>query len=237
MRTRSSRGGLTLVEVVVSTAVLGILSLGVLSFEVGAQRVYSDQQLLAVMRDQARTAVDRLVRDVNRTFTATVAGQDSGGAAATSELTTLWPDTGTDARGLLFREVSGGNSSGPIYGNTIVWAGPHTGTPSGAAASGVVRLRRAGLTPTSFGALGSVAGPDGVLGSYDDATSEVEGDGGRVVEVLVHAAFAPSSGAMLRVDLSGRVVTIALRLNYRRPDGTWLLPTDLTIDARAPLLR
>lgn len=224
-------------EVVVSTAVLGVLSFGVLSFEVGAQKVYTDQQLLAVMRDQARTAIDRLVRDVNRTFTTTVAGQDSGGAAATSELTTLWPDTGTDARGLLFREISGGNSSGPIYGNTIVWAGPHTGSPSGATASGVVRLRRAGLTPTSLGALGTVAGPDGLLGSYDDLTSEVEADGARVAEVLVYGAFAPSSGAMLRVDLAGRVVTIALRLNYRRSDGTWLLPNDLTVDARATVLR
>lgn len=227
-RDRRNRG-LTLTEAIVSSTVLGVLAFGMLSFEVGAQRSYSDQQMLAFLHDRVRQALARMSLDTSKAL-----------GVLGSELTTLWPATGNDARGIQFREIVDANpASGVVFGPTIVIAGPNTGGTLSCA--GVVRLREDGLH-TDLSPITFAAGPDGVFGTFDDLTSQVSSDGGgRIVEVLVPATLAPSSGPMLRVDLNGRVVTFTLRVNFRRGNGTWLLggatPHDLEVTERVALRR
>lgn len=224
---RRRQAGLTLTEVVVSSAVLMVLCFGMLTFEVGAQGAFSDQQVLANIHEKVRLALTRMAQDTGKALTVTG-----------SELSTLWPATGSDARGLQFREVIGADTAGPLFGPTIVFAGPHTGTPTGADCSGIVRLRESNLH-TSLSTITALAGSDSLFGTFDDLTSSVGSDGQRVVEVLIPSTLAPSSTTepMLRVDLSGRVVTFTVRVNYRRSNGTYLLPDDLVIDERVALRR
>ncbi|MCO5167201.1 MAG: hypothetical protein M9894_12685 [Planctomycetes bacterium] len=225
----SGRRGVTLTEAVVSIGVLAVLAGGMLAFEVGAQQTYSVQQLRANLHQHVRSALRRMALDTAAALT-----------LPEGELSTLWPATGTDARGLQFREVTGGDGSGPTFGPTIVFVGPHAATlPAGAPASGIVRLRESNLHFPTFDltTVTGRAGPDGVFGTVDDDTSGVAADGQRVVEVLVPAACAPVTGPMLRVDLDGRVVTFTIRANFRLGDGSYLLTNDLVMTERAALLR
>ncbi|MBX3471740.1 MAG: type II secretion system protein [Planctomycetes bacterium] len=223
------RAGLTLMEVVVSSAILALLAAGMMIFEVGAQRTYSEQQVRANLHQHVRSALRRMVLDTSAALT-----------IPDCELSTLWPASGTDARGLQFREVTGGDGSGPVFGRTVVFAGPHpAGAPAGGAAAGIVRLREANLHHPTFNltTITGLAGLDGLFGTADDQTSAVASDGQRVVEVLVPASCAPITGPMLRVDLAGRVVTFTIRANFRQGDGNYLLVNDLVMTERAALLR
>jgi prepilin-type N-terminal cleavage/methylation domain-containing protein len=224
--------GLTLIEVLIATAVMSVLVLGVFSFQVISFTTYTEQQLSASVQGRARVAIDQIVTDLRKALTTGVV--NSGGE--TSEFQTLYdndslvtlPDaTGdTNSRGLFFREVVGATSSGPVFGAAIVVVGPHTGTLGTAdvlPCAGIVRLRQFGLDmadpDTSFAALTS-QGSDGVFGTFDDLTSATN-FGEPEVRLLVPSVYAPQTGDMLRIDqaadpfTSGRTIRITMRLNYR----------------------
>ncbi|MCW8137517.1 MAG: hypothetical protein KIT58_01280 [Planctomycetota bacterium] len=69
----------------VSSAILAVLAAGMMMFEVGAQRTYSDQQVRANLHQHVRSALRRMVLDTSAALT-----------IPDCELSTLWPDSGTD---------------------------------------------------------------------------------------------------------------------------------------------
>ena len=83
------------------------------------------------------------------------------------------------------------------------------------------------------------AGQDGKLGTRDDDTSIEFRSGTPAVETLLTDSFAPANGEMLQFATlpgsNGRMLIITLRANVQRPDGTYLLSSDLVLRERVAL--
>jgi type II secretory pathway pseudopilin PulG len=219
--TRRRALGFTLLEVVVSLGILAFVSTMILTFEVGFSDVHIEREMRAQLHHQVRAALVTLSTDLGRALTTT------GG-----ELLTCDPVTGTDARAIQFREVTGGSAAGPIWGPTIVFTSP--GATGDLAAAGIVRLRADGLhTAGPLGAfVAQQRGPDGLWGTLDDDCRLTQGQVS--VRTLLPGTMAPQTGPMLRIDVAASLVTITIRSNQRKGTG-WLLPVDLVLTERVAL--
>jgi hypothetical protein len=215
--------GLSLMEVMVSMGILAAMSTLIMTFEVGYTTMYAEQSTAAFVRSRVRNALVVMSADIGRATT-----------TAAGELATFDPGSGVNARAIQLREMLGGNTSGSIWGPTIIFAGP--GATGDLASAGIVRLRDDNLHTT--GGLNAFraqqVGGDNLWGTLDDDCRLTQGKVS--VMTLVPASMAPQTGSMFQVDLSGRLVTITIRANMRR-GTTWVLPTDLVVTERVALLQ
>jgi len=219
--------GFTLLELVISSALL--LSLFGSFFWVvdGAQRVTYEQSLITEARRRSQQALERIV------------SLTSGVVTSDASYTTFTGSSGTSTVGLPFRDVEDINSSTQeiVYSKTNTYL---YGPDSGASANqGLVILRGESLSS----AYSDTAGSDGILGTDDDVVQDVSTAGytgtDKALEVLIPEDYNPSSGEMLTItsdaDSDGRLLTITLRTNVKDHDGNFLLPKDLVLSQRIAL--
>ena len=78
------RHALTLVEVMISLAVLSLLVLGILSFQVITFTTYTDQQISSSVQFRGRLALEQIVNDLRGALSVDVVN-------TASETSQLWP--------------------------------------------------------------------------------------------------------------------------------------------------
>jgi prepilin-type N-terminal cleavage/methylation domain-containing protein len=222
-RTQGIRG-LTLLEVSVTAAILGLLVTGVFSGMLNSQRAFLEDQTVSDLSIRAQNTMDRIVR---------LAGQ---ALTTDDQFSPLKPNTGVQSHCLRFRVLQTVDplTGDPVYDDAarVFLYGPDEGAnPS----SGVIVGRGPDLN--QIHATG--AGPDAVLGTVDDDTTTILAGGVSAVEVLLSDTFSPRLGDMFTINVApapiGRLLTVTLRVNVRRSDGTFLLANDLVISERVAL--
>jgi prepilin-type N-terminal cleavage/methylation domain-containing protein len=214
-RRNSQRGGFTLLEILIVTAILSALTLAILSFQVSSFTAVTDQQALLHIQSTTRGAMEQISKDISKAIT-----EDANFSPLywANGVPVSDPDGGF--RGICFREIVGADSSGAIYGSLVAIIGPHEGlskaaisndveSPPGADdTAGIVRLREdpallfvgpGGIL--TFAPLADGAGPDGLFGTRDDGNTNLFAtDGSLATKVLVPDNFAPIQEPMLRID-------------------------------------
>lgn len=224
--TRTSRksrrdSGLTLLELALTTGMVGVFLSGVFSATFGVQKAFLQGEELSELALRARNAMERVVA---------VSGQAVTGDALYSALR---PSTGVDSHCLRFRLIQSIDTATgqPIYDDNlrVYIYGPDSGTNP---CQGLIIGRGTDLAAIHSAA----AGPDGFLGTRDDNTAAVS-SGIPAVELLIPADHAPRTGDMFTVNSSptGRLLTFTLRLNARGADGNLILPNDLVLTERVAL--
>ena len=216
--------GLTFIEVLTTTAVFALLAVSVLLALFGMQGAVVRSEIVSEIRARAQRAMDRVTE---------LASQASRADAA---YTPLQPTTGSGSHGLRFRLVSSvdGATGTAVFDDTarVYIFGPDDGNLP---CRGLIVGR--GPTLDDIHALGS--GPDGVLGTLDDVTSESFVPGIPLLELLVPETFTPRADEMFTVDMEpdsgGGTLRLTLRLNARGRDGQFLFEEDLVLSERVTL--
>jgi hypothetical protein len=138
------------------------------------------------------------------------------------------------APALTFREVDSVDAQGKaVFDDQAAFflLGPDSTTPT----RGIV----IGRGPDADSVSQAAAGYDGILGTEDDKKSAELAAGTPAVEVVLAEDFAPQAGSMLEFTTEqgsdGRMVTITVRANVQRPDGSFLRDTDLVLQERVTL--
>ena len=213
--------GFTLLEVVVSTALLTILLGSVAQAVLSIQDQFDEELLEAQLQHTSRTAMDRLVRTASRALTNDATLEYLGAA-------------GGDAWGFRFRDFAGADAAGePVYDDDlqVFLLGDNDNL---APCAGVVL----GRAPSLADVVANGCGADGVLATDDDTNVAVIA-GTPASQILVHSRFAPRDGSILSftpvADSDGRLVTITLRTNLLLPDGRYLRTDDLVLEERVAL--
>lgn len=214
--------GFTLVELSISAGLLVLLLGSITSSFWVVSAAFDEEVSEADLVFRARSGMDQLVRIASNTVTSDAAYEllPAGG--------------GPDRWGLRHRELLEVKNGIPDYEDFLVvhLIGPNTGA---APCEGVV----VGLGPDLAAIHGAGAGPDGLLGTVDDDVTAEFVAGTPVVRLLIPSTFAPQSGEMLSItdttSASGRLLTITLRTNLLRPDGTFLRTQDLVLTERVAL--
>lgn len=222
-RSRERLAGFTLVEVMATLGVLGLLMTGIVSAVLGIQRSFVQNQVVSDLNLRAQRAMDRVAAMVSQAITADV------------EYGPLRPTTGVNSHLLRFRLIQSVDTTTglAVYEDTLkVYVyGPDTGTEP---CQGLVIGRGPDLATIHS----SCSGPDGLLGTSDDDTS-VTMSGTPMVTLLLTDRYAPETGDMFTINVdtssSMRLVTLTLRLNARGSDGGFLLPADLVLTERVAL--
>ena len=199
---------------------LVILLVGTVSAITGVQKSFLQNQILSQLTLRSQYAMERIVA---------LAGQ-----AVTIDpmFAPFKPNTGSDSHGLEFRLIQGVAGGVPIYDDAlrVFIYGADSGTEPN---QGLIIGR--GDTLANIHTL--VAGADGVLGTFDDDTRASLGGGIPACEALIPGNFAPQTGEMFTVNISGsgRLLAFMIRVNARDSDGNFLLPNDLVFRERVSL--
>jgi prepilin-type N-terminal cleavage/methylation domain-containing protein len=210
--------GFTVLELVITLALLSIFLFGILATVTGLQSTFVENEVVADMHLRAERAMDRIV-------------EMAGGALTNDpQFAPLKPTSGVDSHCLRFSFITSVDSvtATPVYSSNLVYIyGPDTGAnPS----RGLI----IGRGPSLDAIWSQARGADGFLGTTDDDTSTlVSGD--PYVELLIPSNYAPQTGDMFQVDVSGRLLTVTLRLNAVGRAGTFILPNDLVMTERVAL--
>lgn len=217
---RTRERGLTILELTIVMSVATILITGALSTINDLQDSFIENQIISRMQLRSQHALDRLTNVVGQALT------------SDSQLATLDPSSGVDSSGLRFRFLTNVVAGNPVYEDTlrVFVLGP---SDAPAPCDGVIIGR--GPSPEQIHT--AAAGADGRLGTLDDDTSVSLGVDVPAVELLLPSTYAPSNGRMLTINQTpgSRLVTLTLRLNARRPDGTFVLVDDLVLTERVAL--
>jgi prepilin-type N-terminal cleavage/methylation domain-containing protein len=218
----SRRDGFTLIEIVIACALLAVVVGGVTSSFWTVQAAFDEERAEAELLFRSRAAMDRLSR-----LTSNAVTRDAAFA--------LLPiAAGATPWGLRFREIDSVVAGNAVYDDLLVvhLIGPNAG---GAPCAGVI----VGRGPDLGAIWVAGRGADSTLGTADDDVGAELGAGTPAVEILIPQEFAPQIGQMLEFSTagspSGRLVTITLRTNFQRPDGTWLLAQDHVFTERVAL--
>jgi prepilin-type N-terminal cleavage/methylation domain-containing protein len=237
--------GFSFLEVVVSSLILGVLTLLLVSFQISSFSAHTDQQVYSSVSTFGRRAMDRIVREAAHSLS-TDPGCQTLGAVVDS----TWPDVGY---GYAFQRPIGATGAGTTWGEPVAFVGPgHASCPSDIA--GVCRLRRLNLLAGGSynfvpSPLDPQRGPDALFGTTDDQP-QIGTGGDPELTVLVPALYAPAPvgippagvppatvGPMFQVtyDQPSRTVRFELRLNLRQ--GTrYLLSENLVLRETVALL-
>ncbi len=220
---RSSRSrGFTLIEVVVAVGLLGLIAGGITTSFYTIQSAVDDEFTEADLLFRSRSAIDRLTR-----LCSTAVTTDARFALRD-------PTTGTDPWCLEFRELNSVTAGVANYDDKLVY---HLFGPDGGATpcSGIV----IGRGPDMTSIYDAAQGADGWLGTEDDNVTAAFVAGNPAVELLLPSVYAPQTGRMLTFVVdpasAGRMITITLRCNFRRTDGTYLRAADLVLSERVSL--
>ncbi|MFN0058368.1 MAG: prepilin-type N-terminal cleavage/methylation domain-containing protein [Planctomycetota bacterium] len=220
---RATHAGLTLLECVVTIALVSVVLGGVVYAIQGSQFAYLENELASRVTLRAQNAMDRISQ---------MAGQ---ALSIDPQFSPLFPTTGINSHCLQFRIIESAAGGTPVYDDDLrvfIW-GPDAGPP---VCSGLV----IGRGPDQTQIFNAAAGGDAELGTSDDVTSATLFGGVPAVEVLLTDEFAPRTGEMFTVTVSpapvGRLLTFTLRLNARRSrGGDFVFNTDIVITERVAL--
>lgn len=214
--------GFTLIEVVISTALLAILAGALTTSFWTIQEAIGEEQSEADLLFRSRTAMDRIVRLASQAVTSDTA------------YTLLDPTTGSDQWAMRYRDLLNVTSGVANYDDVLVvhLLGPDGGvTPC----SGIV----VGRGPTLNAVYNAGSGADGWLGTLDDDVSASFDGVTPAVELLLPSDYAPQNGRMLTFvpdpASGGRIITVTLRSNFLQNDGTYVRTTDLVLTERVAL--
>lgn len=235
-----SEAGFSIVEISIGVTLLAFIVGGVTSSFWTVQSAFGEQVAESELQLQARTAMDRLVGLSSTALTTDVEfalpekRQRAGKAMQVNGNKKLVEEDATvnSSPSLEFREILGLDGGNPVYDDDLKFflLGPASSTP----VAGVI----IGRGPDAGAVSDAAAGTDGVLGTRDDTFAEFVA-GTPAVEVLLSEDFTPRTGEMLEfttVDgTDERLITITLRVNLQRPDGSWLLESDLVLQERVAL--
>lgn len=212
--------GLTLLEMMIVLGVATLLVTGVLSTINGLQNSFVENQVISRMTLRSQHALDRITSVLGQAVT------------TDSQLSPLDPTTGVASSGIRFRFLVDFTAGSPVYEDNlrVFVLGPSEGA---APCAGIILGR--GPSPEQIHAAG--AGADGLLGTLDDDTSVSLGVDIPAVELLLPSTYAPREGRMLTIDMTPgtRLITITMRINSVRPNGTFVLADDLVLTERIAL--
>jgi hypothetical protein len=234
--------GFTMVEVMFSAGVLMFVVGGVTSSFWTVGSAFGEQVAETELQLKTRSAMDRLVRltgsvlttdetfalvdSVTRTGTVTDFDANYDLITRTATLET--------APMLTFREtIAVDNKGKPVFDDerTYFLISQDSETPT----NGIVIGRGPDADSVSLAA----AGKDGILGTKDDKINVKYADGTPALEIVLAGDFAPQTGSMLEFTTESgsdhRMITITLRANVQRRDGTFLRDTDLVLQERVAL--
>jgi len=231
---------MSIVEVSFGATLLAFIVGGVTSSFWTVQAAFDEQVAEAELQLKTRSAMDRLVRlagtalTTDEEFALPEQKQKPGQAKKVNANKKLVTEDATlnAAASLEFREILAVENGEPVYDDELKYLllGPESSTP----VEGVI----VGRGPDADSVLDAASGADGILGTQDDAAAEFVA-GTPAVEILLPGDFAPRSGEMLEFSTvdgtDERLVTITLRVNTQRPDGSWLLDDDLVLQERVAL--
>ncbi len=238
---RRSLAGFTALEVMFSTTLMIFIVGGVTSSFWTIERGFDEQLTESDLQLKSRTAMDRLVRLTSSALTTDTSFDmmDSTTRSGTKtefdtsynlvETTTTVDSTAS----LCFRELESVTNGVAVYDDTkkFYLLGPDALTPT----EGIVLGRGPDANTVSTFA----AGPDGILGTKDDDTKVEFVLGTPAVETILSGDYKPQGGSMLEFTTEaggdGRMVTITLRANVLRSDGTYLRTNDLVLEERVAL--
>jgi hypothetical protein len=232
--------GMSIVEVSFGATLLAFIVGGVTSSFWTVQAAFDEQVVEADLELKSRAAMDRLVRLASTALTTDVEfslpekKQKPGRAKVVNNNKKVVEEdvTVNSSPSLEFREILGLANGEPVYDDELKYLllGPESVTP----VQGVI----IGRGPDPDSVTQAASGSDGILGTHDDEFAEFVA-GTPAVEVLLPGDFTPRDGEMLEfttVDgTDERLVTITLRVNLQRPDGSWLLESDLVLQERVAL--
>lgn len=211
---------MTILELTIVISIATVVITGVLSTINSVQDSFLENQIMSRLTLRSQHALDRLTSLCGQALT------------SDSQLSALDPTTGVDSAGLRFRLLTNVVAGNPVYEDNlrVFILGP-SGAP--APCDGVIIGR--GPSPEQIHTV--AAGTDARLGTVDDDTSVSLGTDIPAVELLLPSTYAPSTGNMLTITMlpGTRLVTLTLRLNARRPDGTFVLVDDLVLTERVAL--
>ena len=232
--------GFSIVEISIGVMLLTFIVGGVTSSFWTVQSAFDEQVAESELQLKSRTAMDRLVGLASTALTTDVeftlpekkqkqgmATKVNGNKKLVEELAVV-----NASPTLEFREILGIDNGEPVYDDVLkyILLGPESDTP----VAGVV----IGRGPDAGAVSEAASGKDGVLGTRDDDFAEFVA-GTPAVEVLLPENYTPRSGEMLEFSTvdgtDERLVTITLRVNVQRPDGSWLLENDLVLQERVAL--
>jgi len=214
--------GFTLIEIAIGCALLALVVGGVTSSFWTVQAAFDEERTEAELLFRSRAGMDRIQRLTTN-------------AVSTDAAFTVLPiAAGGSAWGLRFRQIDSVIAGVAIYDDVriIHIVGPNTG---GVPCDGVI----VGHGPDLNSIWVAGRGADGVLGTLDDDVGTEIGAGTPAVELLIPDQYAPQTGPMLELSTtastSGRLITVTLRTNFRKPDGSWLLTQDHELVERIAL--
>jgi len=215
---------MTFVELAATMSVLTVVIGSIVTATLGTQNMFIENQAIGQLNMQAELAMERVLDLASQALT------------TDPQFSPLKPSTGIDSHCLRFRLIQ---SVDAVTG-TLIYddnAQIHLyGPDSGAFPSGGLIVGR-GPDLASIYAAG--CGPDGFLGTSDDNTNTILSGTIPAVELLVPDRYAPQTGDMFTINVApapiGRFLTFTLRLNTRKPDGSFILPDDLVLMERLAL--
>lgn len=226
IRRYGAEHGATLTEVAIGLGILLVVLSSIFMATMGAQGAFLENEVISRIHLRAQIALERIIE---------VVGQAS---TLDADFTPLRPTSGLSSHCLRFRLVEYYDDylGEPIFNSSakVYIYGPDAGSEP-----------NAGLIIGRGGTLGEIygngKGADGLLGTTDDDLKIKTSSGQPIVELLIPSTFAPQTGTMFTVDVSpapiGRLLTFTLRLNFRNPDGQFVLPNDLVLTERLALRR
>lgn len=241
--------GYSLIEVVIVLSIFTLVIGGVTSSFWTVQASFDEQVVEADLQRTVRSAMDRITHLTKGALTSDTAygPLDTTVTTASAKLmTAVKSTTGTEsyelieqdttavvAHSMRFRDVLDIVNGNPVYDDVGQYFFLAPGGP--VPCDGVVL----GRGPDAGSVAQYAAGPDGRLGTTDDDTAVEFVNGIPAVEMLLPAEYAPRSGTPLTFTIDpqseGRLIMVTMRVNARRPDGSFLHEQDLVLRERVAL--
>lgn len=222
-----ARRRLSLLEVVVVSGILGVMTVALVSFEVSSFGAYGDQQVYGSVSTMGRRAMITITREIRHSLSTDPAVQALGAVQDTT-----WPDVGY---GFAFRRVIGGGASGSTYGEPVAFVGPNSTVPNPPISQiqGICRMRHSNLLVGSSyvftpGQLNSQRGPDNLFGTTDDRG--VPGTGGDIqLQALVPSIYAPAPAGVWPTGVPASNAGPMFQVTYNQPERTVLVEMRLNL--------
>jgi type II secretory pathway pseudopilin PulG len=214
-RSRGTRAGATLIELIVVVVLVVILILGASATALAMEKSFSDEQVLSVLQLRCQNAMERIVEMASQ-------------AVTKDDMFLADVQAGTTAFSLLtFRLIDYIYNGSPVYDDTlkVFIYGDAGGTYP---CKGLI----IGRGPDLASVYTSGKGNDGALGTIDDNLTVSFGQGLPAVELLISDKYAPRTGRMFVVepDLgNGLLLKFTLRLNVLGEDGQFVLANDVVL--------